>query len=236
MNEWISGSVLALYYLILGTLACYGVHRLTLVVAYCRTRRDTPALPPAPAEWPVVTVQLPIFNEMYVAQRLIEAVCRLDYPRDRLEIQVLDDSTDETKGVVAEVVSRLRAEGFDIHHLHRTDRAGFKAGALEAGTEQARGELLAVFDADFVPNVDFLRNTVPHFQDAGLGMVQARWEHLNRDFSLLTRTQAILLDGHFVIEHAARNRSGLVLQLQRHRRRLAAASDRGRRRLGNTTR
>ena len=137
MNEWMSGSILALYYLILGTLACYGVHRLVLVYTFWRTRRAAPPPPEPPAEWneqwPVVTVQLPIFNEMYVAERLIEAVCGLDYPRDRFEIQVLDDSTDETRDIASRVVERQRSLGFDIHHLHRDDRSGFKAGALAAG-------------------------------------------------------------------------------------------------------
>ncbi|MEM7582566.1 MAG: cellulose synthase family protein [Acidobacteriota bacterium] len=208
MNEWLSGSILTLYYLILGTLACYGVHRLVLVVTYWRTSRNVVPTPAPPAEWPVVTVQLPIFNEKYVAKRLIDAVCAMDYPREKLEIQVLDDSTDETQEIIAQVVASWRDQGFDIHHLHRKDRSGFKAGALKAGQEKARGELLAVFDADFVPTVGFLRSSVPHFQSAKIGMVQARWDHLNRDYSMLTKAQAILLDGHFVVEHAARNRGG----------------------------
>ncbi len=208
MDEWVSGSVLTLYYLILGTLACYGLHRMLLVWRFWRTRHQSPPLPPEPPNWPTVTVQLPIFNEMYVAERLIESVCALDYPRDRLEVQVLDDSTDETRDIVSRLVQRLRAEGVDVHHLHREDRSGFKAGALAAGLEQARGEYVAVFDADFVPPADFLRRSVPYFQDSEVGMVQARWGHLNRDFSLLTRVQAMLLDGHFVVEHAARNRTG----------------------------
>jgi cellulose synthase/poly-beta-1,6-N-acetylglucosamine synthase-like glycosyltransferase len=149
---------------------------------------------------------------MYVAARVIEAACRLHYPGARLEIQVLDDSTDETREIVAREVERWRAEGRDIHHLHRTDRKGFKAGALAAGLERARGELIAVFDADFVPTPDFLLQTVPFFTDPvtgdRLGMVQARWEHINRGYSLLTRIQAILLDGHFLIEHTARHRGG----------------------------
>ena len=231
MNEWLSGSILTLYYLILGTLACYGAHRLALVIALWRTDRvgrwpQSNHLDPIPPRrgvpyrgqleadrgservWPVVTVQLPIFNEKYVAERLIEAVCRLDYPRDRLEIQVLDDSTDETARLVARLVERKRDEGFDIHHLHRRERPGFKAGALAAGLDVARGELVAVFDADFVPCPEFLRASVPHFADAEIGMVQARWGHINRDYSLLTRAQAILLDGHFVVEHTARHREG----------------------------
>jgi len=204
-------ALLALYYLILAVLAFYGVHRLLLVVLYLRTRGRGPARPAAPtnpADWPVVTVQLPLYNEMYVAPRLIAAVCGLDYPPDRLEIQVLDDSTDETTEIVARVVAEQRARGVDIHHLHRTDRAGFKAGALSAGLRTARGALLAVFDADFVPQPEFLKTAVPYFTDPGIGMVQGSWAHLNRGYSLLTRIQAILLDGHFFIEHTARNRNG----------------------------
>ncbi len=225
MNEWLSGSILTLYYLILGILACYGVHRLVLVITFWRTERCEapgrqraapeddrqnvePASPEPSAQWPVVTVQLPIFNEKYVAERLIEAICRLDYPRDRLEIQVLDDSTDETVDLVARLVERKRGQGYDVHHLHRRDRSGFKAGALAAGLEQARGEIVAVFDADFVPGPEFLRHSVPRFADPAVGMVQARWGHINRDYSMLTRAQAILLDGHFVVEHTARHRAG----------------------------
>jgi cellulose synthase/poly-beta-1,6-N-acetylglucosamine synthase-like glycosyltransferase len=207
-------ALLALYYSVLVVLSFFGLHRLMLVGIYLRTggRRPVappPALPPDPLAWPVVTVQLPLYNEMYVAERLIDAVCRLDYPAGRLEIQVLDDSTDETTEIVERVVAGYRAEGVDIRLLHRVDRTGFKAGALEAGLKGARGELLAIFDADFVPTPDFLRRSVPHFlADSGLGLVQGRWDHINRSYSLLTRVQAILLDGHFMIEHSARNRSG----------------------------
>lgn len=208
MIEWIELSILALYYLILGILAVYGLHRLHLVVTYQRTRGLGPQLPEGPRSRPVVTVQLPIFNEKYVAERLIDAVCAIDYPSELLEIQVLDDSTDETKDIVAAVVERLRRQGIDIHHLHREDRTGFKAGALEAGLQVARGELLAVFDADFLPTPDYLNQAVPYFADPDVGMVQCRWGHINRDYSLLTRIQAVLLDGHFVVEHTARHRSG----------------------------
>lgn len=203
--------LLALYYLILGVLAFYGAHRMWLVWVYFAARRrgeGTP-VPDAPAVWPRVTVQLPLYNEMYVARRLIDAVARLDYPADRLEIQVLDDSTDATCDIVAERVEHYRARGVDIHHLRRADRTGYKAGALAAGLAAARGELIAVFDADFVPRPDFLRRAVPYLAaDPGLGMVQARWSHLNREFSLLTRLQAIFLDGHFLIEHTARHLGG----------------------------
>ncbi len=201
--------LLALYYLTLGVLAFYGVHRLVLLAVYWRTRGRRAAPPPEPSLSPFVTVQLPLYNEMYVAQRLIEAVSRLDYPRDRFEIQVLDDSTDETVELVAASVARFRREGIDIHHLRRAARHGFKAGALAHGLELARGELVAIFDADFLPAADFLGRTVPHLAaDPGLGLVQARWSHLNRHSSLLTRVQAILLDGHFLIEHAARHGGG----------------------------
>jgi len=206
--SYLATILLALYYLVLGVLALYGLHRLYLVSVWLRTRGRQVPVPPDPPEWPKVTVQLPLYNELYVAERLIDAVARLDYPRDRLEIQVLDDSTDETRELVAEVVRRQRERGIDIHHVHRTDRTGFKAGALREGMESARGDLLAVFDADFVPPTDFLRRTVPHFANPDVGMVQARWEHLNRGFSLLTRIQAMLLDAHFAIEHTARNRAG----------------------------
>jgi cellulose synthase/poly-beta-1,6-N-acetylglucosamine synthase-like glycosyltransferase len=208
MDPLFSRLILALYYLFLGGLALYGVHRLAMVALYYRTRNRSIPLPPDPECWPVVTVQLPLYNELYVATRLIDAVCALDYPGDRLEIQVLDDSTDKTRQIVEDRVAHHRTRGVDIHHLHRRDRRGFKAGALEAGSRRARGQLLAVFDADFVPGAEFLRRTVPYFSDPGIGMVQARWDHLNRDYSLLTRVQSIFLDGHFVIEHAARNRTG----------------------------
>ncbi len=206
---FLTGALLALYYLLLGVLAAYGVHRLVLTVVYLRTRLRLPATPPVPREWPHVTVQLPLYNEMYVVKRLIRAVAALDYPRDRLEIQVLDDSTDETLEIVAREVGDHFGRGVDIRHLRRPDRRGFKAGALAHGLSAARGELIAVFDADFVPGPDFLRQTVPHLvADPGLAMVQARWTHLNRGYSLLTRIQALFLDGHFVVEHAARHRGG----------------------------
>ncbi len=207
-NLELGAVVLALYYLVLGVLSLYGVHRSYLVWLYLRHRHRRVELPPQPAEWPKVTVQLPLYNEMYVAERLIDAVCALQYPTDRLQIQVLDDSTDETRDIVAACVARHRQCGVDIEHLHRRDREGYKAGALEAGLDTASGELIAVFDADFVPTSDFLQVTVPYFQDAEIGMVQARWEHLNRESGLLTRVQAIFLDGHFLIEHTARNREG----------------------------
>ncbi len=199
------------YWVILAILGVYGGHRLFLTMTSWRRKAHGDSLPataPLPDDLPVVTVQLPLFNERYVAQRLIDAVAALDWPRDRLEIQILDDSTDDTRALCHERALALRAEGLDIVHIHRSDRTGFKAGALQGGLERARGELIAVFDADFVPPADFLRAAAPSFEDPGVGMAQARWEHLNREASLLTRVQALLLDGHFAIEQAARHATG----------------------------
>jgi cellulose synthase/poly-beta-1,6-N-acetylglucosamine synthase-like glycosyltransferase len=201
-------TVLSLYFGSLTVMTLYGFHRWYLVWLYLRHRRN-PARPATRfTELPRLTVQLPLYNEMYVAERLIDAVCAIDYPRESLEIQVLDDSTDETTAVVERIVQRHRDAGIDIVHLHRSDRSGFKAGALDAGLRLAKGELVAIFDADFVPEPGFARNLVHHFTDPGVGMVQARWGHLNQHHSALTRVQSLLLDGHFVIEHTARNRSG----------------------------
>ncbi|MCP3978713.1 MAG: glycosyltransferase [bacterium] len=179
-----------------------------MVWLYLRHRRDAARPLRQFDELPRITVQLPVFNELYVVERLIDSVCALDYPADRLEIQVLDDSTDETRELAAQLVLRRRAQGHDIVHLHRTDRVGFKAGALEAGLAVAGGELVAIFDADFAPRPDFLQRLVHYFTDPEIGMVQARWGHINSDHSALTRIQAMMLNGHFVIEHTARNRSG----------------------------
>jgi cellulose synthase/poly-beta-1,6-N-acetylglucosamine synthase-like glycosyltransferase len=204
----IRSGVLLLYFAALSGLALFGLHRWYLIALYARHRRRVPKPLRRHAEPPRLTVQLPLFNELYVAGRLIDAVCAIDYPRDRLEIQVLDDSTDETSDLVARLVERRRSEGFDIVHLRRSVRTGFKAGALAAGLEQARGELIAVFDADFVPRPEFARVLVDHFTDPRVGMVQARWDHLNAEYSPLTRVQSMFLDGHFIIEQTARNRSG----------------------------
>jgi cellulose synthase/poly-beta-1,6-N-acetylglucosamine synthase-like glycosyltransferase len=201
-------AVLAAYFFVLAILAVYGWHRYYLVFLYRKYRGNVPADRPLPDLLPAVTVQLPIFNEMYVVDRLVDAVCRMDYPRELLEIQVLDDSTDETRSVAELAVRRAAAQGFDITYLHRTDRTGYKAGALDAGLKVARGRFVAIFDADFVPTPDFLRKTLPHFANPQVGMVQARWGHVNEDYSLLTKVQAILLDAHFVLEHGGRNRGG----------------------------
>jgi cellulose synthase/poly-beta-1,6-N-acetylglucosamine synthase-like glycosyltransferase len=201
------------YLVVLLGLFLYGLNAYILVVLHARHRRRAEAIPaPAPpAAWPPVTVQLPFYNERYVARRLLDAVARLEYPADRLEIQVLDDSDDDTTGILAEVVRRLRAEGITVVHLHRTERAGFKAGALEAGLKEARGEFVAVFDADFVPPPDFLHRTIPHFADPTVAVVQARWGHLNREFSLLTGAQSLGIDGHFAVEQSGRCWATLLL-------------------------
>jgi len=199
---------LIVYFSVLVSLGFYGTHRYVMAYLYRKHRKDIPHPLARFEELPRVTIQLPTFNEMYVVERLIDAVCKIRYPKDKLEIQVLDDSTDETVAIAERAVARKQDEGYDIVYLHRTNRQGFKAGALEEGLAKARGEYVAVFDADFVPRPDFLEQTVHFFTDEKVGMVQVRWEHLNRDYSLLTQAQSILLDGHFVIEHTARNRSG----------------------------
>jgi cellulose synthase/poly-beta-1,6-N-acetylglucosamine synthase-like glycosyltransferase len=200
--------ILAAYFFVLIILAVYGWHRYYLVYLYMKHRDKEPKAGPALDPLPVVTIQLPLYNEMYVADRLIDAVCAMDYPRDRLEIQVLDDSTDETRAIAGLAVDRWAARGVDIKYIHRRDRTGYKAGALEQGLKVARGEFVGIFDADFIPTADFLTRLMPHFADAQVGMVQARWGHINAEYSLLTKIQAILLDGHFVLEHGGRNRGG----------------------------
>src|SRR5215207_8646148 len=201
--------ILVVYFFVLSILAIYGWHRYYLVYLYMKNKDKAP-LPLQPLEvLPKVTVQLPIFNEMYVADRLIGAVCEMDYPKELLEIQVLDDSTDETTEIAELAVRRHAARGFNIHYLHRVDRTGYKAGALEAGLKQSTSGFVAIFDADFIPPVDFLKKTLPYFAtDRKIGMVQARWGHINQDYSLLTKIQSILLDAHFVLEHGSRNRAG----------------------------
>ncbi|MBI3449525.1 MAG: glycosyltransferase [Acidobacteria bacterium] len=202
----LDAATLVVYYAALSGLAAFGVHRLVLTRASRKYRGAVVA--PAGA-LPHVTIQLPIYNEICVVDRLVEAACALDYPRELLEIQILDDSTDRTAGRARELAAAWRGRGHDVVCLHRDGRAGYKAGALAAGLTAARGELIAVFDADFVPPPGFLMTTVPHFADPSVGMVQAAWGHLNRDASLLTRAQALLLDAHFLVEQSGRAASGL---------------------------
>ena len=189
----------------------YGMNAYVMLVVHRRNRRPSRRGAAPPEVWPSVTVQLPIYNERYVARRLLEAVGALDYPIDRLEIQVLDDSTDDTTEIIAESTERLRARGLRVRHLRRDTRTGFKAGALAAGLGEARGEFIAIFDADFVPPADFLLSTIPHFADPKAAAVQARWGHLNRGFSLLTEAQSLGIDGHFGVEQSARCWGNLLL-------------------------
>jgi cellulose synthase/poly-beta-1,6-N-acetylglucosamine synthase-like glycosyltransferase len=198
------------YFLVMIVLSVYGIHRYKLVWQYYHYKKNATHEPTARFdELPRITVQLPVFNEQFVVDRLIEACCNLDYPADKLEIQVLDDSTDETKEAAEAIVLRHRALGHNIVYLHRIDRTGFKAGALQEGMKVCSGEFIAIFDADFVPPRDWLLRVIHHFAEPTTGMVQTRWAHLNRTYSFLTQVEAILLDGHFVIEHSARARAGL---------------------------
>lgn len=207
-----------LYFSVLLLLSCYGLHRLHLVLL-CRKHRkqiaswigEAPLLTSKdPSDLPHVTIQLPLFNESTVVERLLEAVAKMDYPASRLEIQVLDDSTDETRALTRAHVERLRARGLDAVYIHRTDRVGYKAGALEHGMKIAKGELIAVFDADFLPQPDFVRAVAGHFADPKIAMVQTRWGHMNREVSTLTRVQAVMLDGHHLVENRARYGAGFL--------------------------
>jgi cellulose synthase/poly-beta-1,6-N-acetylglucosamine synthase-like glycosyltransferase len=197
------------YFAVMILLSVYGVHRYTMVYMYYKHQKNYNPNPPKHfEELPRVTVQLPIFNEQFVIDRLIEAVCAMEYPREKLEIQVLDDSTDETQAVAAGIVARYAALGNPIVYIHRTNRHGYKAGALDAGLKVTNGEFVAIFDADFVPPKDWLMKVIHHFAQPEIGMVQTRWTHLNRDYNTLTRIEAILLDAHFVLEQGSRCRSG----------------------------
>ena len=206
--NWFGQAAWTAYIAVLSVLCIYGLHRYFLVMLYSRVYRKTPQPAGRFDEPPPVTVQLPMFNEQFVARRIIEQACRIDYPPEKLEIQVLDDSTDQTVEIARETVERMRSAGHNVVYLHRSDRTGYKAGALEEGTKVAAGEFILIFDADFIPPPEILKNTIHYFTDPEVGMVQTRWDHLNRGASLLTQAEAILLDGHFVIEHTARNRTG----------------------------
>ena len=203
--------ILFLYAFCLFLIFYYSVVQVSLAAAYVRSRKKR-ALEIAPlfdiTNAPKVTVQLPMYNEMYVAERIIDTTAELDYPRDKFQIQVLDDSTDETKEIIANKVKELAAKGIDIIHIHRTDRTGYKAGALDSAMDKVSGEFIAIFDADFVPDTDFLLKTIPYFQDEKIGVVQTRWGHLNKTYSMLTELQAFGLNGHFAIEQGGRSTNG----------------------------
>lgn len=203
--------ILSLYFLSLSILFGFGIHGLVLLIYYRKTSKETPKELLIPEDLPQVTIQLPMYNEMYVVERLIKSVCNIEYPKDKLEVQILDDSTDETQTICQNIVKEYQMKGFDISYIHRTNRQGFKAGALKEGLVVAKGEFVAIFDADFIPKKEFLMKTVPHFQNPNIGMVQTRWEHLNEDESYLTKAQALALDGHFVIEQQVRNKAGFFI-------------------------
>lgn len=189
----------------------FGSHGFIMIYYYLKYRHKRDDFSAKLEEYPVVTLQLPIYNEMYVIERLIKTVCEMDYPIDKLEIQVLDDSTDETVEIVANIVKEYQLRGFDIKHIHRDDRTGYKAGALKEGLVDCRGEFVGIFDADFIPRKNFLQVVLPFFKDPKIGMVQTRWEHLNRAYSLVTQIQALALDGHFVLEQQCRNKAGYFI-------------------------
>jgi len=206
---WFDWAILIPYFAILTVLSVYGVHRYEIIRTYFKHRKKTADEPSLRfAQLPRVTIQLPIYNERYVIERLIDEVTRIEYPRELLQIQVLDDSTDDTALFAEALVERHRALGFPIEYHHRDNREGYKAGALQEGLKTATGEFVAIFDADFVPPPDFLTRTIHHFADPSIGVVQTRWSYLNRDYSFLTEVEAMLLDGHFILEHGARSRAG----------------------------
>lgn len=204
-------ALLITYGLFLSFIFCYSFVQLSLAIAYTRKgkKQQPKSISLADAEWPMVTVQLPVYNELYVVERLIDSVIALDYPKDKLEIQVLDDSTDESFEVAAAKVAELQNSGYDIQHVKRPERVGFKAGALAYGLEHAKGQFTAIFDADFLPKPEFLKKTIPWFiVDEKIGVVQTRWEHLNEEYSVLTELQAFGLDAHFTVEQSGRNAGG----------------------------
>jgi cellulose synthase/poly-beta-1,6-N-acetylglucosamine synthase-like glycosyltransferase len=208
--SWFDWMILVPYFGILAILSVYGLHRFEMIRGYFKHRKNATGEPKVLFEnLPKVTIQLPLYNERYVLERLIDEVVRMDYPKELLQIQVLDDSTDDTHDFAGALCERYKNMGFPIEYLHRDNREGYKAGALQEGLKTATGEFVAVFDADFIPPTDFLTRTIQHFADPKVGVVQTRWSYLNRDFNFLTEVEAMLLDGHFILEHGARSRAGL---------------------------
>ncbi|HUP04352.1 MAG TPA: glycosyltransferase, partial [Bryobacteraceae bacterium] len=206
---WFDWAMLIPYFAVLIILSVYGLHRYDIIRTYFKHRKKATGDPLKHFETlPPVTIQLPLYNERYVVERLIDEVTKVEYPKELLQIQVLDDSTDDTAPFAEALVERYRALGYPIEYHHRTNRHGFKAGALQAGLETATGEFVAVFDADFCPPADFLMRTVHYFADPAVGVVQTRWSYLNRDYNFLTEVESMLLDGHFILEHGARSRAG----------------------------
>jgi cellulose synthase/poly-beta-1,6-N-acetylglucosamine synthase-like glycosyltransferase len=208
--SWFDWALLIPYFGILAVLSIYGMHRFETIRTYFKYRRKATQETNVGFEHlPLVTIQLPLYNERYVLERLIDETVKMEYPRELLQIQVLDDSTDDTHDFADALCEKYRNMGHNIQYLHRTNREGFKAGALQEGLKSATGEFVAVFDADFIPPVDFLTRTIHHFADPKVGVVQTRWSYLNRDFNFLTEVEGMLLDGHFILEHGARSRAGL---------------------------
>lgn len=212
----LESTILTIYIVSLSILFIFGSHGFIMIYHYFKTyHRRTEDLNEEDFQldvYPKVTIQIPLFNERYVTKRLIDAVCRMEYDKDKIEIQVLDDSTDDSTVLTKKIVDDKLAEGYDIKYIHRVNREGYKAGALKEGLAVCSGEFVAIFDADFIPRKKFLKRTIPYFYKMDkLGLVQTRWEHLNRDYSMITKTQAIALDGHFVIEQAVRNRAGFFI-------------------------
>lgn len=205
---WFDWAMLIPYFGVLAILSVYGLHRFDTIHTYFKHRKKATGDPVPFDKLPPVTIQLPLYNERYVLERLIDEVVKMEYPRELLQIQVLDDSTDDTHQFAEALCERYRNIGHNIEYKHRTNREGFKAGALQEGLETATGEFVAVFDADFLPPVDFLTRTIHHFSDPKVGVVQTRWTYLNSDFNFLTEVQKVLLDGHFILEHGARSRAG----------------------------
>jgi len=205
---WFDWAMLIPYFTVLIVLSVYGLHRYEIIRTYFKHKKNIQVPPKRYEQLPPVTIQLPLYNERYVVERLIEEVVRIEYPKELLQIQVLDDSTDDTAPFAEALVDRYRALGYPIEYHHRSNRHGYKAGALQEGLETATGEMVAVFDADFCPPADFLVRTIHHFTDPTVGVVQTRWSYLNRDYNFLTEVEAILLDGHFILEHGARSRAG----------------------------
>ncbi|MFN3939648.1 MAG: glycosyltransferase, partial [Chitinophagales bacterium] len=209
--------IIILYTIPITLLFFYCLTQLSLAIHYLKYKRSLSneekniRLNISESAYPEVTVQLPVYNELYVVERLIDAVAAFDYPKDKLQIQVLDDSTDETVDLVAKKVKELQIKGLHIEQIRRADRTGFKAGALQAGLQTAKGEFICIFDADFLPYPDFLLRTIPYFNDPSIGVVQTKWEHLNKDYSILTKIQAFALDLHFTIEQSGRNAAGYFI-------------------------
>jgi cellulose synthase/poly-beta-1,6-N-acetylglucosamine synthase-like glycosyltransferase len=207
--SWFDWAMLVPYFGILGILSVYGLHRYDVIRTYFKHRKNATTEPAKRFETlPPVTIQLPLYNERYVVERLVEEVVKIEYPKELLQIQVLDDSTDDTAAFAEALVERYHAMGYPIEYHHRDNRHGFKAGALQEGLKTATGEFVAIFDADFCPPTDFLMRTVHFFSDPGVGVVQTRWSYLNRDYNFLTEVEAMMLDGHFILEHGARSRAG----------------------------